>query len=369
MEKIFVFSEKEIEKKKKVWILIFASSIVFYFIIVCLFLFLHNRENSIIFLILTYVLTILEVCLSLFYFLYVKKRLGRYSKILAQGKDLKVGTFFFKKESDEVLQDYLCFRQLIFADQDSNQEFSFYLLDSNKFEFKENSEYKIEYCSRLIFAFEGSQTEHRLPSSFKDSLGFDWWKYLLSSLVLCVAWHYIYQTKDALKDYEVLSIYSNCDVKTNDFINGIMSPHKEHGIEELSFNNIKDDAYTTTLLDSKGLLDGDIFIIYEKYIDSMVKSNSLVLGENMQEEMKIVNPCIDFLSFGEEKVGVKVFDIDDVEYNKKFALNSCFDFKQTTYLLLNSKSSNASINGNNVYSKCAIEVAMYLLKESSNGTF
>lgn len=204
--------------------------------------------------------------------------------------------------------------------------------------------------------------KNKIPSTFKDSLSFDWWKYLLTCIVFCVAWYYIYQSKDALKEYEIINIFTNTEIKKSDLFDDILSIEKQQDIKEIKINNVGDDLYTNTLLQSKGLLDGDIFIVYDKYIDSLLKDRSYKFDETFNNEINSINPNVEYLTYGENNIAVKLFDKEIEEYNNYFSINQYFEFKETTYMLINSKSSNADKDSNKIYSGCAFSVFLHILK-------
>lgn len=204
--------------------------------------------------------------------------------------------------------------------------------------------------------------KNKIPSSFKDSLSFDWWKYFLTCIVFCVAWYYIYQSKDALKEYEIINIFTNTEIKKNDLLDDIFSIEKQRGIKEIKINNVGDDLYTNTLLQSKGLLDGDIFIVYEKYIDSLLKDRAYKFDDSFNNEINLINHNIEYLTYEENNIAVKLFDKELEEYNNNFSINQCFDFKETTYMLINSKSNNADKDSDKVYCGCAFSTFLHLIK-------
>ncbi|HAS56132.1 MAG TPA: hypothetical protein DCR94_02540 [Firmicutes bacterium] len=204
--------------------------------------------------------------------------------------------------------------------------------------------------------------KNKIPSAFKDSLSFDWWKYLISFLAICVCWYYVYKTKDALKDYEIISIYSIAALKETDFSSGLLKIHEGHGIEQIDFNSIGDDNYTETLLQSKAFLDGDLLLVYDKYVDDVVKAKSYPFSIGFVNEIKAISPNISFLEYGGSSIGIKVYGIDDDQYNSKLFVNSIFDFKENTYLFINKSSSNANLDLNSKYGSCAFESFLYLLK-------
>lgn len=204
--------------------------------------------------------------------------------------------------------------------------------------------------------------KNRIPSTLKDSLAFDWWKYLVLVLTLCVGWHYVYQTKNALKDYEILNIYANAEIKEDAFSAPILQEHKDHGIAQVNFTSIGNDAYTQTLLTSKALLDGDILLLYEGYADPFVESRAYAFEGTLVTNVKMMNPYASFVFYEEACVGVKVFEKGNAPYNACFKINSCFNFAETTYLFVNKNSSNASMDEGASYSKCALDSLSILLK-------
>lgn len=204
--------------------------------------------------------------------------------------------------------------------------------------------------------------KNKVPSTLKDSLAFDWWKYLVLVVALCVGWHYVYKTKNALKDYEIINIYANAEIKEDAFSEAILKEHGEHGIAQTGFTSIGNDAYTQTLLSSKALLDGDLLLLYQTYADPLVESRAYVLDDALQTRVKSLHPDVAFLSYESNVVGVKVFEKDNDAYNSSFKINSCFAFAETTYLFVNKNSTNASSKGTEAYSQCAIDIMLTLLE-------
>ncbi len=201
----------------------------------------------------------------------------------------------------------------------------------------------------------------KLPSTFKESLSFDWWKYCALIVCLCIGWHYIYQTKNALKDEQIIAVYSNAQIEDDRYSEKVLKEHGGHGIEQMTFVSIGNDEYTNTILQSKAVLDGDLLLIYEKYIDSSIRSKAFVLDDDFQNSILTINPKIQFLFSDDGVVGVKVFAKGEEDYNASIPLNDSFAFQETTYLLANKNSSNVSSADGAPYGRCALDVFLAFL--------
>lgn len=152
MRDVFELNETEIIKKKKWWAFSFFCSIVVYLILVILFLFIHSRNNATPFLITTYILTVLEVSFSFYYLLYKKRRIKRYINLLTKKNDFQIDSFYFAKELDYVIFDYLPFRHLVFINKENSQEYDFYLIASFKMDFIKDKQYKIKHVSSYVYS-------------------------------------------------------------------------------------------------------------------------------------------------------------------------------------------------------------------------
>lgn len=159
MKTIFEISKNDILKKQKIWFYSFLTSLFLYLLLTILFLFIHTRSNSVIFLIITFLLTVMESAFSLYYLLYKRKRINQYYKLVSNKKSLNTNKFVFIKENDNVLKDFLPFRQIDMKDVSSSQIYSFFLLSTFKDTLKENQTYEIVYDGRIIYGLEEYNNE------------------------------------------------------------------------------------------------------------------------------------------------------------------------------------------------------------------
>ena len=346
MKRVDGFSSEEIAKKKRVSIVFGVLSLVLYVVLALLFFFLHNRSNSLWFLIALYVLTFGEALLSFYLLFYSFRRWKRLEK-REEGQNEAADVFLFAYEGELCLRDYLPYRSLAFVKEGEKQERTLYLIASDKTSFEEGKRYEIQRSGAFITGLE-EVSPGSLPSTFRDFLHFEWWKMLLVSIVLSVVWHYSFKTKDALKDEEILRVYSTESLTKNGF-DSLLSRHLEHGIMQIDYVNIGDDAYTQTLLQSKGLLDGDIFLLREKYWGPVVESRLAPLPETFVQDIQKVSKNVTFTEFEGEKVGVVI----DSSKATNYPIEGYFDGDNAIYLGINKNSSNAAWDGKSSYSKCA----------------
>lgn len=159
MKPIFEISKNDILKKQKIWFYSFLVSLFLYLLLTILFLFIHTRSNSVIFLIITFLLTVVESSFSLYYLLYKRKRIKQYFKLVSNKKNLNKNKFVFIKENDNVLKDFLPFRQIDMKDVLSNQIYSFFLLSTFIDALTENQTYEIIYDGRIIYGLEEYNNE------------------------------------------------------------------------------------------------------------------------------------------------------------------------------------------------------------------
>ena len=102
MKTVFEKSENDILNKQENWFTYFLISLFLYLLLTILFLFIHTRANSVIFLVITFILTIIESSFSLYYLLYKRKRIKQYYKLVNNKKNLNKNVFVFVKENDSV---------------------------------------------------------------------------------------------------------------------------------------------------------------------------------------------------------------------------------------------------------------------------
>lgn len=159
MKPIFEISKNDILKKQKIWFYSFLVSLFLYLLLTILFLFIHTRSNSVIFLVITFLLTVVESSFSLYYLLYKRKRIKQYFKLVSNKKNLNKNKFVFIKENDNVLKDFLPFRQIDMKDVLSNQIYSFFLLSTFIDALTENQTYEIIYDGRIIYGLEEYNNE------------------------------------------------------------------------------------------------------------------------------------------------------------------------------------------------------------------
>lgn len=355
MKRIELFSLEEIQKRKRLCFWLGLLSVLTYIAIALLFFFFHSRSNSIWFLIVLYVLTLGEVILAFYLFFYRLSRLKRLEKDRNEEKGEKTDSFVYVREGDLCLQDYLPYRSLVFKKEKEKQERTLYLLASVTTLFEEGKAYEIKHIGPFISGLEEVSNE-KLPSTFRDFFHFEWWKGLLLTFVLCVVWHYSFNAKDALKEEEIIRIYATGKPE-KEGVESLFSKHLKHDVAQINYVDIGDDSYTQTLLQSKGLLDGDIFLLTEKYWDPLVASNSVPLPEELLNAIEAASLNVTFVEYEGKKVGVFV----DGEKETYFPIQGYFAKDFSFYLSINKNSTNAIWEGKDSSSRCAYGVLLEML--------
>lgn len=359
MKRVELLSLEEIRKRKRLCVWLGLLSVLVYIAIALLFFFLHTRSNSIWFLIVLYILTAGEVILAFYLFFYCLSRLKRLEKDRNEEKGETTDSFIYVREGDLCLQDYLPYRGLVFEKEKEKQERTLYLLASITTSFQEGKTYEIKHIGPFISELEEVSNE-KLPSTLRDFLHFEWWKGLLLTVVLCVVWHYSFNAKDALKEEEILRIYATGKPE-KEGVESLFSKHLEHGLAQIDYVNIGDDSYTQTLLQSKGLLDGDIFLLSEKYWDPLVASNSAPLPDELLKTIESSSLGVTFVEYESKKVGVFI----DGEKGGNLPIQGYFAKDFSFYLAINKSSTNALWEGKDPSSKCAYGAFLEMLGVNS----
>ena len=159
MKELFEFEIEEIQSKKKKWLALFIASLVLYVTLVLVFILVEQRSTATVFLVLTYILTALEVAFALFYLLYKSKRLKRYERLLISKGNVTTETYVLVKEKDYSIQDGLPFRTIVFSDEKGEQEYTFYLISSFQDSLAPKKKYSIEHVGGTVYAIGENNEE------------------------------------------------------------------------------------------------------------------------------------------------------------------------------------------------------------------
>ena len=159
MKELFEFDESEILSQKKKWLALFIGSLVLYAALVVAFVLVEQRSSAAVFLVLTYILTALEVFFALFYLLYKSKRIKRYGKLLSVRGKATAETYAMVKEKDYAIQDGLPFRAIVFSDLKGEQEYTFYLISSFEEKLIPGKKYSIDHVGGTVYAIKGEYEE------------------------------------------------------------------------------------------------------------------------------------------------------------------------------------------------------------------
>lgn len=200
-------------------------------------------------------------------------------------------------------------------------------------------------------------------STFKKSLSYDFWKYLIIPISLSVLFYFVYQASDALKNYEKVEIFTNFQLKDKDLNIDFLPSIKEEGTLQIYHTySQSDDAYTQTLLNARGLSKCDVLILSEKYDVEWVKDKVINLEGEILDKIDNSGLTYDYSTYNEEIVGIKIFDKDNESYNSQFEkISSYYDIDETSYLFLTKASVNIGEYNEKSYTDSAIKCFYYLL--------
>lgn len=206
--------------------------------------------------------------------------------------------------------------------------------------------------------------KNRLLRSY---LQYDWWKIVGVFLVGSISLYSIFQSKDRLKDNEILDVFVTGEVLDYSYQEKMFSSVENnviHAVNSTSYN--QDDIQYYQLASSYLSSVSDLYLLPESVISSHKEyvSYSLPLDIDTQNKIKAIDPSYSFYIDSNDKArGIKVFNKEDKEFNENKNISSYFLFKETTYLFISNNSTNnkdVDKNGNHLL----LEFALSFLKIS-----
>lgn len=206
--------------------------------------------------------------------------------------------------------------------------------------------------------------KNRLLRSY---LQYDWWKIVGIFLVGSISLYSIFQSKDRLKDNEILDIFITGEILDYSYQEKMFSSVENNVIHAVNSTNYSQDDIQYYQLASSYLSSvSDLYLLPESVLSSHKEyiSYSLPLDIASQEKIKAIDSSYSFYIDSNDKPrGVKVFDKEDKSFNESKNVSSYFSFKETTYLFISNNSTNnkdVDKNGNHLL----LEFALSFLKIS-----
>ena len=208
--------------------------------------------------------------------------------------------------------------------------------------------------------------KNRLLRSY---LQYDWWKIVGVFLVGSISLYSIFQSKDRLKDNEILDVFITGEVLDCSYQEKMFSSVENNLIHAVNSTNYsQDDAQYYQLASSYLSSVSDLYLLPESVLSSHKEyvSYSLPLDIDTQNKIKAIDPSYSFYIDSNDKArGIKVFDKEDKEFNENKNISSYFLFKETTYLFISNNSTNnkdVDKNGNHLLSEFALSFLKISLK-------
>lgn len=208
--------------------------------------------------------------------------------------------------------------------------------------------------------------KNRLLRSY---LQYDWWKIVGIFLVGSISLYSIFQSKDRLKDNEILDVFVTGEVLDYSYQEKMFSSVENnviHAVNSTSYN--QDDIQYYQLASSYLSSVSDLYLLPESVLSSHKEyvSYSLPLDIDTQNKIKAIDPSYSFYIDSNDKArGIKVFNKEDKEFNENKNISSYFLFKETTYLFISNNSTNnkdVDKNGNHLLSEFALSFLKISLK-------
>lgn len=208
--------------------------------------------------------------------------------------------------------------------------------------------------------------KNRLLRSY---LQYDWWKIVGIFLVGSISLYSLFQSKDRLKDNEILDIFVTGEILDYSYQEKMFSSVENNVIHAVNSTNYSQDDVQYYQLASSYLSSvSDLYFLPESVLSSHKEyvSYSLPLDIDTQNIIKAIEPSYSFYIDSNDKArGIKVFDKEDKEFNENKKISSYFFFKETTYLFISNNSTNnkdVDKNGNHLLSEFALSFLKISLK-------
>lgn len=187
--------------------------------------------------------------------------------------------------------------------------------------------------------------KNRLLRSY---LQYDWWK--IGGVVLggALLLGFLFQSKDTLKDNEILDIFVTGEVHDSSFQEDMFSMVKNdtiHAIHTTAYR--QEDTQYNQIANSFLSSVSDLYFLPESLLSTHKEyvSYSKILDEGIQKKITDIDPSYTFYQDSTNKVrGIKVFDKDDKTFNQNKQISSFFSFEETTYLFVSDNSTNCKDN-------------------------
>lgn len=200
----------------------------------------------------------------------------------------------------------------------------------------------------------------------KSSISYDWWKYLLISIILCVLCFFSLSMKLKLRRYEQLQIFLTAEVSDTNIVDELQNEFKKEGIEEITlFTASETSSYLQIQLEVNGFGDSDLLLLPEDVLkdkEELIKT-ALLFNDEFVSNIKEQYPSSQIITYQNYSYALKIFDIDDNSYNSIFHFDKWLKLDKTYYLAIARNSQNIGKYGekSSLEHDAAIKMMNYLL--------
>lgn len=198
----------------------------------------------------------------------------------------------------------------------------------------------------------------------KHRLGYDWWKYLIVVVLVCVLCYYAFYLADRLKPTEKIQIFTSAEITDFSIEKELEDTFADKGIYDYFFYQASfDNKYFDIALESQGFENSDILIVPEEALTAEILAMCAEFDSEFIDECTLANEGIRFVQNEGKTYGVKIYAKDDDQYNDRFSFLSWLNPDRDYCMVFSKKSKNvgrlsSESDDNN---RCALDTYIYLL--------
>lgn len=202
-----------------------------------------------------------------------------------------------------------------------------------------------------------------------NHIKYDWWKYLITILLVSLVSYYATYLKNRLKRYELFQVFLPVEKLDDKYIEGSYHLIDGTDIQEITYYYMlpSEDAFYNAI-QTQGLGASDLMMLPESSVSGAFFPYLSYFDDALINRCKSVFSEVEFLTFeGEGKeitIGVKIHDKNNTEYNNKLKISKAFNFtlEQNYYFFIPTISENMGKYGKDSSRDTGLKFLDYFLE-------
>lgn len=203
----------------------------------------------------------------------------------------------------------------------------------------------------------------------KNHIRYDWWKYLLTGLLVSLLCYYITYLKNKIQPYERMQVFVTGTIVDKEFINKSYEIINHTDILSMTYYSIlSSEANYYSAMQTQGLGGSDIMILPESSFTGAFIPYIAKFDEELINRCKQSYENIEFLNYDNDDpskiCGVKVKSKTSEQYNNDLKITSAIDMElnDNYFIIVPTISCNIGKYGKNPERTLGLNLLDYLLQ-------